>query len=466
MFRTFARSLATAATPKLQDVAVVGGGPAGLSVIAALKANEKTRHLKCTLIEGNSLEVVRKFAQQPPQDPHIRNIALTSVTREFMQNKIGSWEHIKQDRIKPFQTLVCYDSYDNNARARIPYDGAMCEIVNIQSLLLTRIQALDKSSDAYPTTVIDNTKVKSIETPGKESILDWPVITLENGEQIQARLIVGADGHNSPVRHFANIESKGHLYDRFGVVAVVKMLQDDPRSIAWQRFLTTDAFTVLPLPNGHVSIVWGCPPELSDIIMKTDERIMPHLINAGMVLEESQLNHIYGLLKADPQDMLVIDEIKRQISLIDPQELKEKFPVPAVLIVEGTRAKFPLKMAHAQTYTAPRVALVADAAHSVHPLAGQGFNMGEADVEALVRAIEQGVENKMDIGSPLVLANYSAERWPKNQAMAHVCDKIHKVFTSDNYPLVVVRGIGMKALNLVDSAKQMFKPSGLRTNDA
>ena len=89
-------------------------------------------------------------------------------------------------------------------------------------------------------------------------------------------------------------------------------------------------------------------------------------------------------------------------------------------------------MSHADTYVAPRVALVGDA-HTIHPLAGQGLNMGQSDVAALVEALEKGIDRGMDIGSTLVLENYVANAWPSNHALLGICDKLHKIFSTDFY---------------------------------
>lgn len=456
------RALATATVPKLQDILVVGGGPAGLSVIAALKTNPKTRHLTCTLVEAGSMDRIRQYTANPPKDFTNRNISLSPPSIEFMHNVIGSWDHMKHERVFCYEAMDVYDSQDMDARVQMNAIGtelgfmaAQCEIINIQSLLLSRIDSL--SNDASPATIIDEAKVESIDQPSSESPLDWPLITLDNGEKIQARLLIGADGYNSPVRHYADIESRGWQYDRFGVVAVLQLQYEDTRSTAWQRFLTTGTLGFLPLPNGYASIVWASPPRLARILMNTDAEIMPHLINAGMILDEVDLNYIYNLLEANPKDMTAIDEIKWRMSLIPAEVLQDRFPVPVTLIAPESRAMYPLKMAHADTYTASRVALVGDAAHTTHPLAGQGLNMGVADVAALVRTIERGIDRGMDIGSPLVLDSYGAERWPINHAMLGVCDKLHKLFSTDFYPIVLARGLGMKAFNLTDGVKLLLK---------
>lgn len=468
MFRQFLRRLATAPKPTLQDVVIVGGGPAGLSIMAALKNSPKTRHLQCTLVEGLDLGPVRAFGASPPENFTNRVVSLTPKSVDFMQTKSGSWPFIHEDRVKFYDNMVAYDSQDSDARihfdagsvfddaGNLSVIAAMSEVVNIQSSLLGKIDSLNKELPETETAqVIDKAKVVDIKLDPQTG-LDWPVLTLDNGDAYQARLLVGADGQNSPVRKFAHIESRGWAYDRFGVVGTLKLQYEDYRSIAWQRFLTTGPLAILPLPNDNATFVWSSTPELAEILLKVDDAIFPHLINAGMTLEEVDLNYIYKMLQADPSDARVVDEITWRMSKIAPEVLEEKFPVPVAEVLPGTRARFPLKFLQADSYCAPRVALVGDAAHTVHPLAGQGLNMGQTDVEALVEAVEKGLDRGLDIGSTLVLENFNAKAWPSNHALMGVCDKLHKVFLTDFGPLVFLRGLGLKSLNLVDTVKNMM----------
>ncbi|KAI3403889.2 COQ6 [Candida oxycetoniae] len=482
MFR-FARTLATQSSAKLQDVVIVGGGPAGLTILAALKTSPQLKHLKCTLIEGLSLQKAKDFVVSPPEQYTNRIISITPKSIEFMRDRVGSWHYIHQDRIKDYNGIVAYDSQD--ASSRIEFDitsigkhtlATMCETINVQSSLLAKLQELKENSPdgVAGFEIFDNTKVTEIVDPLESAIdlenhdlnqpaittgnskLDWPIVKLSNGESFQARLLIGADGYNSPVRKFAQIESRGWAYNRFGVVACIKLQCEDFRSVGWQRFLTTGPLAILPLTENNATIVWSSTPELSDLLLRVNEEIFPHLVNAGMVLEETDLNYIYSLLEKDPNDFSVLKEIEWRLSKFEPTTLEEDYPLPVVELVANSRAKFPLKMSHADTYIAPRVALVGDAAHTIHPLAGQGLNMGQSDVSLLVQALERGVERGMDIGSSLVLEEYLANAWPSNHALLGVCDKLHKVFSTDFYPLVVARGLGMKGLNMFDDVKNLM----------
>lgn len=456
----------------LRDVVIVGGGPAGLSILTALKNSSKTKHLKCTLIEGSKLAPIKQFNL-----PNYTNrvISLTSKSVDFMQ-KIGSWNHIDHARVKFYDGLYVVDSQDPLAKIEFTNEAidyrpmaAMCEIINVQKSLLLRLDELNQQGAEAE--ILQETKVATIKPSEADLEIDWPIIQLENGDTIQSRLLIGADGYNSPVRKYSGIQSRGWQYNSFGIVGTLKLTNENFNSLGYQRFLSTGPLAILPLTENNATFVWSTKDWLSKILIKVDEELMPTLINAALRLEEVDLNYIYKKLQADPNDKSVINDIQwsleeQQKRVINHNKNASMFSADAIselpevtTILAGSRAMFPLKMSHADTYVGPRVALVGDAAHTIHPLAGQGLNMGQSDVSSLIAAIERGVDRGLDIGSTLVLEPYVLRSWPFNQALLTACDSLHKVFATDSMPVVLIRGLGMKVFDRLGPIKNLLVKS-------
>ncbi len=133
-----------------------------------------------------------------------------------------------------------------------------------------------------------------------------------------------------------------------------------------------------------------------------------------------------------------------------------KIPQQVLGVQEGSIASFPLKLRHADTYIGERIALVGDAAHTIHPLAGQGLNQGQRDVESLVKAIDCAVTHGQDIGVQMSLEQYNAERYAANNMLLGVCDKLHKLYAVESGPLVGLRSIGLRAVNSLNPLKRFM----------
>jgi ubiquinone biosynthesis monooxygenase Coq6 len=135
---------------------------------------------------------------------------------------------------------------------------------------------------------------------------------------------------------------------------------------------------------------------------------------------------------------------------------KDKIPNRVLGVQDGSIASFPLRMRHADTYIGERVALVGDAAHTIHPLAGQGLNQGQGDVESLVKTIRYAVEHGQDIGVQMTLEPYNAERYAANNMLLGVVDKLHKLYAVESGPIVGLRSIGLRAVNGLGPLKKFF----------
>ncbi|GAO19852.1 hypothetical protein UVI_02049020 [Ustilaginoidea virens] len=367
---------------------------------------------------------------------------------------------MKRERIQDFHEMQVWDGVTG---ARIEFDwpagsgpsktiAYMTENLNLTSGLLSRIAQLGGVD------IFDKSRVENIHL-GEESeegdgldLRDWPVVRLSNGRSLAARLLVGADGANSPVRSFAGIESRGWDYGRHGLVATVRIEGrgwGGPSSkVAYQRFLPTGPVAMLPLPGDLSTLVWSTTPENAALLKRLSPRDFVATVNAAFRLSSVDLGYMHTLAEGQQEEY----DWRIQHAPVDLQTV----PQTVVGVQEGSIASFPLKLRHADTYIGERVALVGDAAHTIHPLAGQGLNQGQADVQSLVRSIEFAVSHGQDLGTQLSLESYNSERYAANNVILGVCDKLHMLYSVENGPLVGLRSVGLRAVNALAPLKRFL----------
>ncbi|RYN33736.1 hypothetical protein AA0113_g6080 [Alternaria arborescens] len=458
----FASSSANA--PEVYDVVCVGGGPAGLSLLTGLKASPITSGLKVALIEGQDLHKNRLSQDASLESFSNRCSSLTPASVKNLQ-EIGAWAHVNTPRVQPYQEMQVWDGVTD---ARISFDwhtakplltprnpaqpttiAYMIENVNTVTALLSRLEQLG-GVDFYT-----STKVNSIDLGTDTEKMDfssWPMLTLSNGKTLAARLLVGADGANSPVRTFADIESRGFDYGRHGLVASLKLEGQGwggpDHKIAYQRFLPTGPIAMLPLPGNMSTLVWSTTPERAAKLKTLSQEDFVAMVNAGFRLSPTDLEYLHTLSSGQAEEVAW----REKHTPVDEHAI----PMRVAHVQDGTVASFPLRMRHADTYTGERVALVGDAAHTIHPLAGQGLNQGQGDAAALVRTISHAVQTGQDIGSTLALESYTSERYAENNAMLGVCDKLHRLYSVESGPLVGLRSLGLRAVDAMGPLKGFF----------
>ncbi|KAL5537174.1 COQ6 [Sanghuangporus sanghuang] len=469
------------------DIVIIGGGPAGLAFANALVFHQPIREsLRIALIEAGDLERVRQWSM--PQDAFSNRVSsLTNASRKFLSD-IGAWSRVDESRVARIEEMQVWDgvsdasiTFNANEAGISMKDGhaaymtTMTENLNLQRAL---IRTLDNTSGVN---IVDNTKVSSIVKDTENG--GWPIVHTSSGGTFRARLLVGADGPNSPVRKFAGIESYGWAYDTRAIVATlyhaprVEGLQN-PNTTAYQRFLPTGPIAFLPLSSTASSFVWSTKPAIAAALTNVDGQILAHMINAAFRLPEVSLRHLYRIIMEEQENLtpeMILEEIRwrERSHSIDQYSAYSSYAtealgvpaddadlVPPVVksVQEGTVASFPLRLSHADSYIGEdgrgaRTALLGDAAHTTHPLAGQGLNMGLGDAQALADAINDAVLVGGDIGSRTALLPYTRSRYFENHKLLSVVDKLHKLYGSTLPPVVWARSVGLEVVNELDVLK-------------
>ncbi len=379
------------------DVVISGGGMVGLLLACALGPSG----MKVALVE----------ARQPPRwsaaENDLRVSAVTVASRRIFEN-VGVWDRIEAARIGPFARI---EAWDAAGRGRVSFDAAelgepwlgyIVENGLIQSTLLDRLADYPNVDWLCPASV------ESIDFPD-----EGVELTLEDGRRLAAPLLVGADGARSSVREAAGIEVVTRDYGQLGIVANIRTEQPHGDT-ARQRFLDTGPLALLPLSGGGCSIVWSC---------REDE--------AQRLLELSD------------------DAFAAELEAASEGVLGRVVEVSA-------RASFPLRRLHAKRYVSPRVALVGDAAHVIHPLAGQGANLGFLDAAALAEVLTAARSRGRDPGSIATLRRYERWRTTDNHLMQRAMDGFHWLFANDRPTLAAVRNAGLMFTDRLPGVKRLF----------
>ncbi len=238
-------------------------------------------------------------------------------------------------------------------------------------------------------------------------------VLLSGGKTINASLIVGAEGRNSPARKEAGIRHHGWGYGQWGVVATVAHEQAH-NGIAHEYFLPHGPFAILPLPGNRSSLVWTETPAAA------------------------------RYLKTAPDDFFQAELMRRFGSFLGD------------LTPAGPRWAYPLTLMVVERYIAPRLALVGDAAHGMHPIAGQGFNAGIRDAAALADVLAQTVRAGLDIADPISLERYEQWRRFDNTALLAATEGFVRLFSNDSTPIRLLRGLGMAAVDKFGPARRFF----------
>lgn len=386
------------------DVIIVGGGMVGTALACALTRE----HLSIALLEAH-----------PPQPPVAQidlRVSALSLASQRILSALDAWEAI--ERPSPYRDMRVWDSQGN---AEIHFDSAelgvreLGWIVENQSIQYALWQCAKRHADI---TLFGSTRLADMQRNAEGETR----IELEDGRCLRGQLVIGADGARSRVRQLAGIDTTGRDYDQQALVTTVRT-EVPHAETAWQRFLPTGPLAFLPLADGQCSIVWS-----------------HHSAEAGVLAEMDDIT------------------LGRQLTDALAARLGE-------VTVTGPRATFPLRMQHARQYVLPGLALIGDAAHVVHPLAGQGVNLGLLDAAALAEVLLDAARRRRPLSALATLRRYERWRRGENQLMLHAMDGIERLFDNRIPPLVWLRNTGLSLTDRLTPIKHLLARQAMGLSD-
>lgn len=335
-------------------------------------------------------QVSENFTSDQPHD--LRVSALSIASRNILET-VGAWQGVVSRRFCPFKRMRVWetagDTTFNSDDIRYPELGYIVENRITQLALLERLADFDNIKLLMPQTI------SKINYNGYDSEL-----VLADGDVLQAKLLVAADGGTSRVRQSVGLGVTSWDYNQHALVIYVETAYPQ-QDITWQRFVPSGPQAFLPLSGNYGSLVWYQSPD--------------------------EVRRLQGLSYAD---------LKAELIATFPDCLGE---IKQILGV----ASFPLKRQHAQSYVKQGVALVGDAAHMINPLAGQGVNIGLLDAAALAEVLVDAYEKGKNIADLTVLKRYESMRRTENLKMMTLMDVFYKSFSNDILPVKLIRNLGL-----------------------
>lgn len=388
----------TADAPTQQfDILIVGGGMIG----SALALGLSRQGWQVGLIEGAPAASLMAPAEPASSvDDFEPRVSAISLASQRLLEELGAWPKVQASRHCGYREMTVWDG---DGTGRIHFDAAELHARSLGTIVENRniVRALFESLSDSSVQLLDGVRVKA-----------WSRgqgVELEDGRRLAARLVVGADGALSRLRQWSGLATREWDYDQQAIVCTVRTSQNH-RYTAWQRFSPTGPLAFLPLLNEagdehFCSIVWS-----------------------------------QDTLEARRLMALGTESFRKELEAAIERELGEVLAV-------SRRFAFPLRQRHAKDYIADGLALVGDAAHTIHPLAGQGANLGYGDVRALLEELERARELGLAPDDASVLARYQRRRKGENLTMMAAMEGFKQLFARDELPVRWLRNTGMRWLN-------------------
>jgi 2-octaprenylphenol hydroxylase len=386
------------------DIAIVGAGMVGTALAASLSDTG----FSIALIDGQTQEQL-KFSRTETlniNDFAARVSALTVASRQLLE-VTGAWQHLTPEQVMPYQKMHVWDHLGT---ARIDFDAAelyqdaLGFIVENQHLVSALHQGIESQQNITRFLGVKLDRISQADETSDEHFL-----FLDDGQQIHCKLLVAADGANSKIREWAGISTREWDYQHHAIVATVKTEKKHLRA-CWQRFSESGPIAFLPLQDPDASeqfcsIVWSQTPERAEMLMGLSDRDFMQTLTAEI---EASLGSIVEV---------------------------------------SARYSIPLRQRHAKSYVKPGIALMGDAAHVIHPLAGQGVNLGFKDVQAFSDILHLADKEDLSINHQVLLNRYQRERQGDNLLMMSAMEGFKRLFEQSDPVIRWVRNTGLNIVN-------------------
>lgn len=385
------------------DLLIVGAGMVGSALALALRHSG----LEILLLDGGPLSV-EPFEAASPFEPRVS--ALSAASQRILE-RLGAWDGIASRRLSPYSDMRVWEGtgtgeiHFSASSVHAQVLGHIVENRVVQDALIERLHDSDIG-------LLPGARLEQM----RRSADDW-LLTLADGRTLRAPLVVAADGAHSAVRRLTGSATREWDYLHHAIVTSVRCAKGHQRT-AWQRFTDEGPLAFLPLARDGgqdwCSIVWSTTPEQAEWAMGLDDAAF------CTALEQAFEGRLGEVQEADP------------------------------------RVCIPLRQRHAKRYVDEGLALIGDAAHTIHPLAGQGVNLGFLDAAVLAEELLRACARGERLADSKVLSRYERRRMPHNLALMAAMEGFERLFQADQLPLRWLRNTGLKVVEQMPEAKAVF----------
>jgi len=385
------------------DLIIVGAGMVGSALALALKDSG----LNILLLDGGPLQV-KPFDPQTPFEPRVSALSMAS---QRILERLGAWEGILARRASPYAEMQVWDG---SGTGNIHFSAASVHAELLGHIVENRViqDALLEQLLASGVQVLGEARLEAL----RRNAEGWQ-LKLADGRELQTPLLIAADGANSAVRRLAGCATREWDYLHHALVTSVRCAKPHQRT-AWQRFTDDGPLAFLPLQRDGdqhwCSIVWSCTPQHAEQLMALDDAAFAAELGKAF---EKRLGQV---LQVDP------------------------------------RMCIPLRQRHAKRYVEEGLALIGDAAHTIHPLAGQGVNLGFLDAAMLAEVLLHALQRGERLADERVLSRFERRRMPHNLAMMAAMESFERLFQATPPALRWLRNAGLSLVNGLPEAKALF----------